>query len=71
VTNARQGCYGVRLHYANSGDDMGKPSLDKDLKKVVQLEQATHSLSLSLAKPGLLLIFMTGAVATARLSIDA
>ncbi len=49
---------------------MGKPSLDKDLKKVVQLEQATHSLSLSLAKPGLLLIFMAGSVATASLSID-
>lgn len=49
---------------------MGKPSLDKDLKKVVQLEEATHSLSLAIAKPGLLLIFMAGAVATASLSID-
>ncbi len=50
---------------------MGKPSLDKDLKKVVQIEMATQSLALSLAKPGILLIFLTAAVLIASLSVDA
>ncbi len=48
---------------------MGKPSLDKDLKKVGQLETATGSLARSLAAPGLLAIFMVGSIATASLAV--
>lgn len=49
---------------------MAKSALDKDLKKVVQLENATQALGRSLAVPGLLIVFLTGAVALASLSIS-
>jgi PiT family inorganic phosphate transporter len=48
---------------------MGKPSLDKDLKKVGQLEKATEGLAHSLAAPGLLAIFMAGCIAAASLAL--
>ena len=48
---------------------MGKPSLDKDLKKVGHLEKATGSLAQSLAAPGLLAIFMFGSIAAANLAL--
>jgi PiT family inorganic phosphate transporter len=50
---------------------MPKPSLDKDLKKVVQIEEATEALSRSLATPGLLLVFLVGAMTIASVSIGA
>ena len=49
---------------------MAKPSLDKDLKKVVHIEKAAESLGRSLAKPGLLAVFMAGCIAVASLFID-
>lgn len=49
---------------------MGKPSLDKDLKKVVHIEKAAESIGRSLAKPGLLAVFIAGCIAVASLSID-
>lgn len=49
---------------------MGKPALDKDLKKVVRMERAAQSLARSLATPGLLIVFMAGCIATASLFID-
>ncbi|MBA4130781.1 MAG: anion permease [Hyphomicrobium sp.] len=48
---------------------MAKPSLDKDLKKVGQLEKATEGLAHSLAAPGLLAIFMAGCIAAASLAL--
>ena len=48
---------------------MAKSALDKDLKKVVSIEHATHDLSRSLAAPGLLIVFLIGSVALASLSI--
>jgi PiT family inorganic phosphate transporter len=48
---------------------MGKPSLDKDLKKVGHLEKATEGLAHSLAAPGLLAMFMAGSVAAASLAL--
>ena len=37
---------------------MAKSTLDKDLKKVVRLEEATYALSRSIAAPGLAIIFL-------------
>jgi PiT family inorganic phosphate transporter len=51
------------------GATVAKSALDKDLKKVVQIEHATHDLSRSLATPGLLLLFLIGSIALASLSI--
>ncbi|MBM3527843.1 MAG: inorganic phosphate transporter [Alphaproteobacteria bacterium] len=48
---------------------MAKSTLDKDLKKVVRLETATYALGRSLATPGLLIVFMLGAIVAASLSI--
>ncbi|HEV7415894.1 MAG TPA: anion permease, partial [Tianweitania sediminis] len=48
---------------------MPKQALDKDLKKVVRLENATYSLGRSIAKPGLLIVFLFGTVTLASLSI--
>lgn len=48
---------------------MAKSALDKDLKKVVQIETATYARSRSLATPGLLVVFMIGAVVLASLSV--
>ena len=48
---------------------MPKSVLDKDLKKVVRLETATYTLSRSLAMPGLIVVFMIGAIVLASLSI--
>ncbi len=48
---------------------MSKPSLDKDLKKLGQLEKATDGLAHSLAAPGLLAIFMAGCIAAASLAL--
>lgn len=47
---------------------MPKSVLDKDLKKVVQIETATYARSRSWATPGLLVVFLIGAVALASLS---
>ena len=47
---------------------MPKSALDKDLKKVVRIEAATYARSRSLATPGLLVVFLIGAVAVASLS---
>jgi PiT family inorganic phosphate transporter len=49
---------------------VAKSALDKDLKKVVQIENATQALGRSLAVPGLLIVFLTGAVTLASLSIS-
>jgi PiT family inorganic phosphate transporter len=48
---------------------VAKSALDKDLKKVVRLETATYALSRSIAMPGLVVVFMLGAIALASLSI--
>ena len=48
---------------------MPKSVLDKDLKKVVKIETATYARSRSLATPGLLIVFLIGALALANLSI--
>ncbi|OYY07152.1 MAG: anion permease [Rhizobiales bacterium 35-68-8] len=48
---------------------MPKSVLDKDLKKVVQIESATYARSRSWATPGLLVVFLIGAVALASLSV--
>lgn len=48
---------------------MAKSALDKDLKKVIQIESATYARSRSLATPGLLIVFMIGAVVIASLSV--
>lgn len=47
---------------------MAKSALDKDLKKVVQIETATYARSRSLATPGLLAVFLIGTIAVASLS---
>lgn len=47
---------------------MNKPELDKDLKKVVRLETATHDLSVQLAAPGLALLFILAALVWALFS---
>lgn len=49
---------------------MSKPALDKDLKKLVQVEKATQEISRTLATPGLLIIFMVGAVVVATRAMD-
>ena len=49
---------------------MPKSVLDKDLKKVVRIEAATYARSRSLATPGLLVVFLIGAVALASLSVS-
>jgi PiT family inorganic phosphate transporter len=46
-----------------------KSVLDKDLEKVVRIETATFDLSKSLARPGLLIVFLIGSIAVAGLSI--
>jgi PiT family inorganic phosphate transporter len=48
---------------------VAKSALDKDLKKVVRIETAIQVLSKSLAVPGLLIVFLIGAIALASLSI--
>jgi PiT family inorganic phosphate transporter len=48
---------------------LAKSALDKDLKKVVQIETATYARSRSLATPGLLIVFLIGAVVLASLSV--
>lgn len=48
---------------------MAKSALDKDLKKVVRIETATHALSRSIATPGLLAVFLIGSIALAAASI--
>lgn len=48
---------------------MNKPELDKDLKKVVRLENATHDISRQLAAPGLALLFILAALVWALFSI--
>ena len=48
---------------------MPKSALDKDLKKVVRIEAATYARSRSLATPGLLVVFLIGAVAVASLQV--
>ncbi len=47
---------------------MSTPQLDKDLKKVVSLETATHDLSVKLAAPGLALLFLLAALVWALFS---
>lgn len=47
---------------------MAKSALDKDLKKVVRIETATYERSRSFAKPGLLVVFMIGALALASVA---
>ena len=49
---------------------MPKSALDKDLNKVVRIEAATYARSRSLATPGLLVVFLIGAVALASLSVE-
>jgi inorganic phosphate transporter, PiT family len=48
---------------------VAKSTLDKDLGKVVRLETATHSLSRSIAVPGLTLLFFVSVFIVAVLSI--
>ena len=50
---------------------MAKSALDKDLKKVVRIETATHALSRSIATPGILIVLLIAVVAVASLSIHA
>ncbi len=49
---------------------MTKRSLDKDLKKVVRLETATHDLSRSIAPMGLALLFLVAVLAFATATIS-
>jgi PiT family inorganic phosphate transporter len=49
---------------------VAKSALDKDLRKVVRIEDATQALARSLATPGLLLVFLIGAVTLASVSIS-
>jgi hypothetical protein len=49
---------------------VAKSALDKDLRKVVRIEDATQALARSLATPGLLLVFLIGAVTLTSLSIS-
>jgi inorganic phosphate transporter, PiT family len=48
---------------------VAKSVLDKDLKKVVRIETATHALARSIATPGLLVLFIGGSIALASLSV--
>ncbi len=48
---------------------MSQNTIDKDLKKVLHLEQAAHNLSRSLAIPGLTALFFLGVVILASLSV--
>ena len=50
---------------------MAKSALDKDLKKVVRIETATHALSRSIATPGILVVLLIAVIAVASLSIQA
>jgi inorganic phosphate transporter, PiT family len=49
---------------------VGKSTLDKDLKKVVRIKDATQTLSRSLASRGMLIVFLIGAMIVAGLSIS-
>ncbi|MCF8475972.1 MAG: inorganic phosphate transporter [Pseudolabrys sp.] len=49
---------------------MPKSVLDKDLKKVGRIEAATYQRSRSLATPGLLVVFLIGAIALASLFVN-
>jgi PiT family inorganic phosphate transporter len=53
----------------DGGTPLAKSVLDKDLKKVVQIEHATQDLTRSLATPGLLILFLIGTFALASLSV--
>ncbi|MGV8854147.1 MAG: inorganic phosphate transporter [Devosia sp.] len=48
---------------------MPKPALDKDLKRVADLETATHDLGRSLAAPGIALVFLLAVAVSASLVI--
>jgi PiT family inorganic phosphate transporter len=48
---------------------LAKSVLDKDLKKVGRIETATYARSRSLATPGLLVVFLIGAIALASLFV--
>jgi PiT family inorganic phosphate transporter len=50
---------------------LAKSVLDKDLKKVVRIEHATQDITRSLAKPGLLIVFLMGTVVLAGISVAA
>jgi PiT family inorganic phosphate transporter len=50
---------------------MIKSALDKDLKKIVRIEHATHELSRTLATPGLLIVFLIGSIVLAAASTGA
>ncbi|SMD04656.1 inorganic phosphate transporter, PiT family [Fulvimarina manganoxydans] len=50
---------------------MAKSALDKDLQKVVQLEEATHSAGLSFVVPGLTITFLFGAAILGGVSFGA
>jgi PiT family inorganic phosphate transporter len=56
-------------HPPGSDHPVAKSALDKDLKKVVRIEAATYARSRSLATPGLLIVFMIGALTLASLSM--
>lgn len=49
---------------------MAKSALDKDLKKVVRLEEVTYGSARSLAVPGLTIVFLLGAMVVAGLSVS-
>lgn len=48
---------------------MSKSSLDKDLKKVVRLEEAARDVSLSFLRPGLLILFLLAALWVSSVSV--
>src|SRR5262245_26546586 len=50
-------------------NDLSKSALDKDLKKVVQIENATQDLTRSLTTPILLILFMPGTVVLSSVSV--
>ena len=60
---------GVPSPSGRVADTLAKSVLDKDLKKVVQIEHATQDLTRSLTTPGLLILFLIGTVALASISV--
>src|SRR5690554_3029868 len=49
---------------------MSKPAIDKDLKRVRQLREATHATSRAVAAPGLALVFLLAALIWATFAVS-
>ncbi len=62
-------CYTAPSRRWGGGENVAKAKLDKDLKKVVRLEEATYGLSRAVAAPGLAAIFLMAIVAFASFTL--